>query len=189
MTAPARPLTLEEHRAAFRRRRLVTMPLAGMLCWAVVGIASPFLTPFAAMMLLFAATGSIVYVAMLLSRLTGEEFFRRDKNPFDRLFFGGLAMALSVYAIAIPFALVEPRSVTLSVGILAGLMWIPLSWIIRHWVGYFHTLSRTLLVLVAWYVFPEHHFQVIPAIIVGLYAISILALEKRWRHEFRAVAA
>jgi hypothetical protein len=174
-------MSLEQQRAAFCRRRFLAMPLAGAICWSAIGIGSLFLSRFAATMLVFVGTGSIVYLAMLLSKLTGEQFFRKDKNPFDGLFFTGLAMALLVFAIAIPFFVVEPRSVTLSVGILTGLMWMPFSWIIRHWVGYFHALGRTSLIVIAWYAFPEHHFQTIPAIIVSLYAVTIAILEARWK--------
>lgn len=173
--------TLEQQRAAFSSRRALAMPLSGLICWAAIGIGGLFLNAYHASLLVFIATGSIVYLAMLVSRFTGENFFRKDSNPFDRLFFAGLIMALLVYAIAIPFFIVEPRSITLTVGILTGLMWMPWSWIVQHWVGYFHAISRTLLVLAAWYLFPAWHFQAIPALIVVIYLVTIVVLEKRWR--------
>jgi hypothetical protein len=71
----------------------------------------------------------------------------------------------------------------LTVGILAGLMWVPFSWIIQHWVGIFHTVARTVLVTVAWYLAPHRRFVVIPAVIVGVYAVTIAILEQRWRVE------
>ncbi len=181
MTTLSNVKTLDEQRAAFNSRRFLATPLAGLICWAVIGIGSLFLDDSQNMMLLFIATGSIVYLAMILSKLTGEAFFRKEKNPFDRLFFGGVLMALLVYTIAIPFCLQDYRSVTLTVGILTGLMWIPFSWIIQHWIGYFHTIGRTILILIAWYIFPEHHFQVIPAIIIFIYIITIYTMEKRWK--------
>lgn len=181
MTTATNLPNLETQRAAFSSRRFLATPLAGLICWSIIGIASPFLTEYQATMLVFIATGSIVYLAMGLTKLTGESFFRKEKNVFDRLFFGGLLMAVLVYAIAIPFFIADHRSITLSVGILTGLMWIPFSWIVQHWIGYFHTLCRTFLIVIAWYVFPEQHFQVIPAIIVIIYLISIYSLEVRWR--------
>jgi len=90
-------------------------------------------------------------------------------------------MALLVYAIAIPFFRVDYTSLPLTVGILAGLMWVPFSWIIQHWVGIFHSVARTLLVTVAWYVAPHQRFVAIPAVIVGVYAVTIVILEQRWR--------
>ncbi len=175
-------LTLEQQRTAYCQRRFLAMPLAGLLCWSVIGIGSLFMSPFAATMLVYFGTGAIVYLAMGISRLTGERFFRRgEKNAFDRLFFVGLAMSLLVFAIVIPFATEQPRAATLGVGILSGLMWMPFSWIIGHWVGYFHAVARTVLVLAGWLLFPAHHLQVVPAVIVALYVATILVLEMRWR--------
>ncbi len=92
----------------------------------------------------------------VLSRFTGENFLdkSRPKNAFDALFMLTVLMSLLVYAIAIPFFLNDYTSLPLSVGILAGLMWMPLSWIIRHWIGIAHALVRTVMVLAAWYLFP-----------------------------------
>lgn len=153
-----------------------------MLAWACIGIGSAFLdSPQAKAWLLFIATGSIVYIAMLLSKITGDPFFQKEKNPFDWLFFYSLAMALLVYSIAIAFFIQDYRSLPMSIGILTGLMWLPFSWIVEHWVGTFHTLARTLLITLAWFLFPNQSFVLIPAIIAAIYLVSIWGLETRWR--------
>ncbi len=92
-------------------------------------------------------------------------------------------MASMVWAIAIPFFMIEKSSLPLSVGILAGLMWIPYSWIIQHWIGLFHGISRTVLVVAAWYLFPQHRFVAIPAVIVIIYLITIFVLATRQIHD------
>jgi hypothetical protein len=74
----------------------------------------------------------------------------------------------------------------LSVGILSGLMWLPFSWIIGHWIGTFHALSRTALVTASWYLFPRYRFIAVPAVIVAIYAVTIVVLEARWRRVHRA---
>ena len=175
--------SLEEQRQEFARGRMLAMPIAGTIAWAVVGIFGPTLDVRMAGLLLYIATGSIAYLGMFLSRFTGEHFLDKSKpkNVFDALFFHGMAQAVLVYAIAIPFAIEVPSSAPLSVGILAGLMWIPLSWIVQHWIGWFHTVTRTVLIVVAWYAFPEHRFLTIPWIIVAIYLVSIVVLEMRWR--------
>jgi|GEM_PF-3399090 len=71
---------------------------------------------------------------------------------------------------------------------LAGLMWVPFSWIIQHWVGLFHTVVRTVLVTAAWYLAPHRRFVAIPAVIVGVYAVTIVILERRW-HRLNANVA
>lgn len=175
--------SLDEQREEFSRRRLIATPIAGMIAWAIVAISSLFLSPFAISMVLFAATGSIVYLGMFISRFTGENFLdkSRPKNTFDTLFFYTIGMSVLVYAIAIPFFLLDYTSLPLSIGILTGLMWLPLSWIIRHWVGLVHGLARTIAVLLVWYLFPEYRFLAVSAVIVLLYIFAIAVLENRWR--------
>src|SRR5262245_35377252 len=175
--------SLEEQRAEYARRRGLAMPLAGSIVWTLIGIAGGFLPPILAVWSMFIGTGFIAYLGILLSRFTGEDFLdkRRPKNAFDSLFFHCVAMALLVYAIAIPFFRVDYTSLPLTVGILAGLMWIPFSWIIEHWVGIFHTVTRTVLVTAAWYLAPRGRFVIIPAVIVSVYAATIAIMEQRWR--------
>lgn len=162
---------------------MLAMPLAGTIAWVVVGIAGVMLPPVGATWALFIATGMIVYLGMFLSRFTGEHFGDRSrpKNEFDRLFLLSVGMSLMVYAIAIPFFMIDYTSLPLTVGILSGLMWLTVSWIIQHWVGVFHTVTRTTLVTASWYLLPTQRFTVIPAVIVATYAVTIIVLERRWR--------
>jgi len=134
-------------------------------------------------MVLFAATGMIVYLGMFISRFTGENFLGKDKlkNTFDTLFFYSIGMAVLVYAIAIPFFLNNYSSLPLSVGVLTGLMWLPMSWIIQHWIGLVHGAARTIGVVVVWYLFPQNRFLAVSIVIVALYLAAIAILEYRWR--------
>lgn len=180
--------SLDQQRDEFSRRRFLAMPLAGSIAWAIAGVAGACLVPLYAVWVLFIATGCIAYLGILLPRFTGENFLdkSRPKNAFDSLFMLSVLMSLLVYAIAIPFFLRDYTSLPLSVGILTGLMWIPMSWIIRHWIGIAHAVVRTALVLAAWYLFPTQRFVVIPAVIVVIYVFTMLVLESRWRALQRA---
>jgi hypothetical protein len=132
---------------------------------------------------LFIATGCIAYVGIFLSNFTGERFLDKSKpgNTFDSLFFHTVAMSLLVYAIAIPFFQADYTSLPLTVGILSGLMWLPLSWMIQHWVGILHAATRTLAIVVVWYMFPDQRFFAIPMVIIGVYTATMVVLERRWR--------
>lgn len=176
--------SLDEQRTEFMRRPFLAMPIAGTLAWTVIGIIGAFMSLQAVVWALYIGTGSIFYLGMLVARFTGEDLLgrTREKNVFDSLFMHTVVMAWLVFAIAIPFMQVEPTSLPLTVGILAGLMWIPFGWVIQHWSGIFHGVARTVLVLAAWYLFPEHRFVVIPAVIVALYLVTIAALVLRWRN-------
>lgn len=175
--------SLDEQRSEFAKRRLIATPIAGLIAWAIAGVGSVFLSPFAASMLLFGATGSIVYLGMFISKFTGENFLDRSrpKNTFDTLFFYCVGMSVLVYAIAIPFFLEDSSSLPLSIGVLTGLMWLPITWIIQHWIGIVHGVARTVSVVVAWYLFPEHRILAVSIVIVLLYVFAILVLENRWR--------
>lgn len=175
--------SLDEQRTEFAARRMTAMPIAGTIVWVLIGIAGALLPPKLAVWAIFIGTGMIAYLGMFISRFTGENMLdrTRPKNEFDRLFLLSTLSAWLVFAIAIPFFLVDYTSLPMTVGILAGLMWLPVSWIIQHWVGIFHGISRTLLIVAAWYLFPDGRFTVIPAVIVAVYLVSIYALEMRWR--------
>ena len=54
------------------------------------------------------------------------------------------------------------------------------------WVGTFHALARTALVTAVWYLFPLTRFVAVPAVIVAVYAVTIIVLEVRWRRIDRA---
>jgi len=173
--------SLEQQRIEFSNRRFLATPLSGLIAWLLVGITGLFFPDRITVWVLFIATGSIVYLALFVSKFTGESFLdkTKPKNVFDGLFLFTVAQSVLVYAIAIPFFLTDYTSLPLTVGILTGTMWLPFSWIIKHWVGIFHALSRTILIVLLWYLFPEHRFVVIPFTIVIIYIITMFILIKR----------
>jgi hypothetical protein len=175
--------TLEVQREAFASRKFLAMPLAGLIVWLIIGLVGSLSNEFVAVWSIFIGSGSIVYLGMFISNFTGENFLDKQKprNVFDGLFLYIVFQALMVYAIAIPFFLQDHTSLALSVGILTGLMWLPFSWIIQHWVGIFHTISRTVLILIVYYLFPDFRFVVVPFAIVFIYTLTIIILNNRKR--------
>jgi hypothetical protein len=175
------PHSLDEQRLAFARKRFLAMPIAGTIAWALIGIAGAILPVGLAAWALFLGTGMIFGIGMVVARLIGEDLLGKEKQTpeLDSLFMHVLGMAWLVFAVAIPFFMIEPTSLPLTVGVLSGLMWVPFSWMIQHWVGLFHGIARTILVLVAWYAFPERRFVVIPAVIVAIYLVTIFVLVRR----------
>ena len=176
-------IPLEQQREDFKKNRFIAMPLAGTVVWALLGISAPFVSELTITWLLYIGTGAIFYLGAGLSYLTGERFFAKKeaKNSFDRLFFVGMIMSLMVFAIALPVAAIDHTTVPLSIGILTGLMWMPLSWAIEHWIGYFHTLTRTFGIVAAWYLFPDARVEAISAVIVAVYIVSLITLERRFQ--------
>ena len=177
--------TLEQQRIEFINQKFLATPLAGLIIWTIIGLIGIFFSDFVAVWSIFIGTGSIVYLGLFLSKFTGENFLDKSKpkNEFDTLFLFTVAQAILVYSIAIPFFLVDYSSLPMTVGIFTGLMWLPFSWIIKHWVGIFHTLTRIILVLTLWYLLPEYRFIAIPFGIVLIYIITLIILNSRKRTE------
>lgn len=173
--------TLEQQKEEFKQKKLLASPIAGLIAWSIVAISGLIFPDNVTVWVLFIATGSIVYLAMGISKFTGENFLDKSKpkNTFDNLFFLTVAQAVLVYSIAIPFFIEDYTSLPLTVGILTGLMWVPLSWIIDHWVGLFHSITRIILILLLWYLFPSDRFISIPIAIVVVYIASIIILKNR----------
>lgn len=176
-------LTLEEQRKTFASGKFLATPLAGLIAWLIVGVSGLILPIVQTVWVLFIATGGIVYLSLFISKFTGENFLDKNKpkNTFDKLFFFTVAQSILVYAIAIPFFITDYSSLPLTVGILTGTMWLPFSWIIQHWVGIFHAVTRTIVVLLLWYLLPNHRFIAIPFAIVIIYIITIVVLNNRRR--------
>jgi ethanolamine transporter EutH len=124
----------------------------------------------------------IFSIGVVVARFTGEDLLGRESkgNFFDKVFFHAVGMAVLVYSIAIPFFLVERTSLPMSVGILSGLMWIPFSALINHWIGLFHGITRNVILVFAHYAFPDLRFVLIPAIIVAIYLVTIVVLHRRY---------
>lgn len=173
--------TLEEQRTEFTNRPFLATPLAGLIVWLIVGIAGLFLPVKTTVWVLFLGTGSIAYLAIFISKFTGEKFIDKNKpkNVFDGLFLFTVLQSVLIYSIAIPFFILDYSSLPLTVGILTGTMWIPFSWIIKHWVGIFHSVLRTIVILVLWYMLPDYKFIAIPFAIVIIYILTMIILKKR----------
>ncbi|WND03869.1 hypothetical protein QGN29_05725 [Temperatibacter marinus] len=175
--------SLEVQRDEYKRRRFLAMPLAGTIMWFAVGMASLFLEGYQLVLMTYICVGSIAYLGMFLSKLTGEDFLDKSKpkNEFDTLFMMTVMMSFLVFSIAIPFGLQDPQSIPFSLGILTGLMWLPLSWTIKHPIGILHAVGRTVALLLIWFLFPNETYTLIPFTIVGIYLVVIFVLERRWK--------
>lgn len=132
---------------------------------------------------MFVCVGMIFWLGALIGKLLGEPIIKSvgEQGELDRLFLLTVVSSFLVFGIAIPFYMVEPTSLPLSLGILSGLMWVPFSWMIRHPVGIWHGAVRTVLIVGAWYLFPDERFVAVPGVIVAVYLGSIYVLANRPR--------
>ena len=97
--------TLEEQRIEFANQKFLATPIAGLIVWVIIGFVGALFSDFVAVWTIFIGTGSIVYLGLFFSKVTGENFLDKNKpkNEFDTLFFYTVGQAILVYSIAIPF--------------------------------------------------------------------------------------
>ncbi len=169
--------TLAELRLHFARQRPIAVPIAGAICWAVAGVFGAVLPVSSASIAMFICVGMIFPLSLLVGRVVHENVMARDE--LSDLLFKSIMAASLFWAVVIPFYIVDRSSVPLTLGIIFGVPWMILGWIIRHWIGSFHAIARTVLIVVAWFLLPEYRFVAIPGIIVIIYLISILVLATR----------
>lgn len=158
--------------------RSLALPLAGAIVWTVVGIAALFLTPRISTFVLIIGTGAIFPIGLLLAVVLGEKLLN-NTNPLAKLMGMCVLMVNLMWAVHITLLYIAPTLISLTLGISLGLHWIVFSWIIQHPMGIIHTIARTILVTVAWWLFPEHQVSAVAVAVLITYLYSILALGTR----------
>lgn len=179
--------TLDQYREEYKQKKLLAMPIAGCFTWAVLGILGTFINSQYMGLITFIGTGMIFYIALGIAKLTNEALFvkKSERNPFDNLFLSTVLMSVMGYGLVIPMTQLDNTTVPLSVGIISGLMWLPLSWTLQHPLGIIHTVTRTVSLVTLWYLFPEDRFVVLPFAIVLIYLFSIYQLYSRWQNQLK----
>lgn len=172
--------SMEVLRSEFERdmNRSISMPAAGAIVWLVVALLSPLLEFRMSVLVLMAATGAIFPIGLLIAKVRGEKLVSSD-NPFAKLMGLCVLMINLLWALHIPLFYLNPSFVILSVGIGAGLHWIVFSWIVQHPLGLVHSISRALLVLAAWFLFPTCQLLAVGMVIVLVYLFSIAQMLRR----------
>jgi hypothetical protein len=176
--------TLTQYRQEFvaASGRALSMPLAGALVWASLGIASLWLDQQWAIFAMLYATGAIFPLALLIAKLRGEAIMLKN-NPLSQLMGISVLMVNLLWALHIPLVIYAPEFVTLSLGIGLGLHWCIYSWIIQHPLGVVHAVLRTLLVVAAWFALPEQRVFAEAMAVTLAYALSIYQMHTRNPHE------
>lgn len=172
--------TLQELRCAYEQEtnRSLSMPVAGAFVWLVIGVAGYLLPENLAIVVMLFGTGMIFPIALLIGKFRGESLTGRS-NPLSRLMGLSVLMVNLLWAVHLPLLVGAPRFFPLSLGIGLGIHWIVYGWIIQHPVGLIHAISRTLLVVGAWSIFPMHRMLAVPAVIVCVYLFTVVVMARR----------
>ena len=149
--------TLNELRADFRRTSSIEMPVAGILIWSLLGLASLRLTPGALATATLYASGAIFPLALMIGRLRGRNLLAAGtSNPLTTMFLQNLALVvlLWIMLIATHRSGHDPLALVLGGGVIMGLIWIGFGWAVGTQTGLFHAIGRTLLCVAAYALVP-----------------------------------
>ncbi len=173
-------LTFDEYRKDFEQasNRSVSMPIAGTIIWSIVALLSTQFDEKIAVYILLFATGGIFPIALIIAKIRNEDLVS-SSNPLAKLMGLCIIMVNLLWAVHIPLLLNAPEFVPLSLGISLGLHWVVYSWVINHPVGLIHAVLRTILIVAAWYLFPNDGILAIASVIVFTYLISIYQMLTR----------
>jgi hypothetical protein len=173
--------SLAELRDRFLATSTISMPLAGLIVWAVMGVAAMFVPkPLVGWMAVY-VMAAILPLAFAIEKLRGRNPFRKDENPISNLFFQ------SIIGIGLMFPLVigaaeaagDPDILVLGVAILAGIVWIPYGWGANDPVGLRHAIMRAVGCYLAYWFSPDDlRATGICAVVALCYIYSLAAMRK-----------
>jgi hypothetical protein len=172
--------TLYDLRLAYEQEtnRSLSMSRAGAFVWLVIAVCGYLLPENRATVAMLFGTGLIFLLALLVAKLGGENLTGR-LNPLSRLMGLSVLMVNLLWAVHLPLLVGAPRFFPLSLGVGLGIHWIVYSWIIQHPIGLIHAIWRTGLVVSAWVAFPEDGLLAVPVVIVIVYVISLVLMNRR----------
>jgi hypothetical protein len=159
-----------------------SMPIAGMLYWAVVGVAALRVTPQQLAYIVGFGSGTIFPLALLIDRLRGRIIRRSSSsNPVTQMFLQSLAVVALLWPLVL-IAAFQARSANLIVlggAILMGIIWIPWGWAANDPVGLRHTIARCVLSYACFLFVPAPYTATAISIAVLLcYLYSLLFMRK-----------
>ncbi len=170
--------TLSELQRSFRDGSTNSMPIAGMVCWAALGIAGLFISEKAI------ATGAlyimmgVLPLAALLEKLKGRNLFSGGNDPLTKLFLQSIA----AIAIVIPVVVIAaneanaPLVIVLGMALFTGAIWIPYGWAANDPVGLRRALLQAAGSYAAYAAAPAPYTaSAICAVVVACYAYVLVA--------------
>lgn len=169
---------LGELQHGFRNGSTNSMPIAGMVCWAALGVAGIFVSEKTV------ATGAlyimlgILPLAFLLDRLRGRNLFSGGADPLTKLFLSsiaGIAITIPVFVIAATKA-DAPLIIVLGMALFTGVIWIPYGWAADDPVGMRRAIAQAVGSYAAYAIVPAPHTaSAICAVVVICYIYVLVA--------------
>ncbi len=176
-------IALKDLRTHFLQTSTQSMPIAGLIFWAIIGVAVYFVKPQLLVLFVLAGAGMIFPLAALIDKLRGKAKLRvaNTSNPVVQLFM----QSIFIVALIIPFVIIaynltkDVPLIVLGIAILTGIVWIPYGWGANDPVGLRHAAVRSVFCYLAYLFVPApHKVSAICAVVVLAYVYSLMFMKK-----------
>ena len=169
-------------RADFLATSTQSMPIAGMIYWAIVAVAALYATPAELGCIVGFGSGMIFPLGMLIDFLRGRRTQRtNNQNPVTRMFLQSLVLVALVWPLVLIGAYQAHSAdlIVLGGAILMGIIWIPYGWAANDPVGLQHAIGRAVLSYACFLFVPTHYKASAIAVAVLLsYTYSLIRMRK-----------
>jgi len=155
----------------------VSLPVAGALYWAVMGVLGLYLEP--AQWAIAAAAGSgLIFPLGILLQVPMRSPFMKAKSPLSGVTMAAITAINLLWPIHVLLIGGFPEAAPLTLAIGMSLHWPIIGWAYASRVSLVHALVRVAAVTVIWYGFPDLRLTGIPFVVAGLYLFAAAGL--RW---------
>lgn len=162
----------------------ISLPVAGAIYWAVVGVLGYSLEPRDWALAAAAASGMIFPLGLLLQGPLRSPFMKA-KSPLSGVTIAAIIAINLLWPVHFVLISVIPEAAPLTLAIGMTLHWPIIGWGYASRACLLHALVRVAVVTVMWYALPEVRFTGIPFAVAGLYVLAAMGLSwevKRFRN-------
>jgi hypothetical protein len=168
----------------------VSLPVAGALYWAVIGVLGYYLDP--ADWAYAAAAGSgLIFPLGLLLQGPMRSPFMKAKSPLSGVTMAAIIAINLLWPVHFVLISVLPEAAPLTLAIGMTLHWPIIGWSYASRVCLIHALVRTAVVTLIWYALPDLRFTAIPFAVAALYVFAAMGLSwesGRFRQQMASMA-
>lgn len=153
-----------------------SVPLAGAVYWAALGIAGSKLPPETWILVAFFASGAIFPLALLFAKIFGNDFMK-DKTATGDVLLPAFISMLLFWPIAFAAYGMAPQLVPLILAIGMSQHWPVIGWSYGKTGLYSaHAIVRAIGALLIWAWLPDERFTALPLFVAAVYVGTVIAI-------------
>lgn len=168
---------LKDRLASYARLRGgYSVPLAGAVYWAALGVAGYYLTERNWILAAFFTSGLIFPLALVFSKLLRNDFMK-DKTATGSVLFPAFVGMLLFYPMAFAAFGAAPALVPMILAIGMSMHWPVIGWSYGRTAIYSgHAIVRALAVSAIYVLYPEHKLTWLPFAVAAVYVLTVIVL-------------